>query len=109
MRPSGELFDSGDADDARFHSLPRADKPAPAKGQRPIRFAEYENYTRVVAGLLRGERVDFTYNAISQFTKIERFNDTDGNSGDEVATSIYTYDRQHFELFRQLEVLEPPD
>lgn len=29
-------------------------------GRRPIRFSEYEDYTRVVTGLLRGERVEFT-------------------------------------------------
>lgn len=35
-------------------------------GQRPIRFAEYEDYIRVVAGLLRGQRVEFTYNGEPQ-------------------------------------------
>lgn len=38
------------------------------------------------------KRVDFTYNAIGQFTSIARFNDTDGGSGEEVATSTYSYD-----------------
>jgi YD repeat-containing protein len=38
------------------------------------------------------KRVDFSYNAISQFTEIARFNDTDGGSSDEIATSTFTYD-----------------
>src|SRR5687768_10026861 len=38
------------------------------------------------------KRVDFSYNAIGQFTSIARFNDLDGGSGDEVATSTYSYD-----------------
>ncbi|MBC8351077.1 MAG: hypothetical protein H8E66_03770 [Planctomycetes bacterium] len=38
------------------------------------------------------KRVDFSYNSIGLFTEIARFNDTDGNSGDEIATSTYTYD-----------------
>jgi 5,10-methylenetetrahydromethanopterin reductase len=35
-------------------------------GQRPIRYAEYEDYTRVVAGLLRGEQVEFSYKGNTQ-------------------------------------------
>ena len=38
------------------------------------------------------KRVDFAHNAIGQYTSIARYNDTDGNSGDEIATSSYTYD-----------------
>ena len=38
------------------------------------------------------KRVDFSYNAISQFTEIARFNDTAGGSVDEIATSTFTYD-----------------
>ncbi len=38
------------------------------------------------------KRVDFAYNAIGQFTSIARFNDTAGGSGDEIATSLYSYD-----------------
>lgn len=38
------------------------------------------------------KRVDFAYNAIGLFTSITRYNDTDGNSGDEISTSSYTYD-----------------
>jgi RHS repeat-associated protein len=38
------------------------------------------------------KRVDFAYNSIGQFTSIARFNDLDGGSGDEIATSTYTYD-----------------
>ncbi|MBI2480562.1 MAG: cadherin-like domain-containing protein [Planctomycetia bacterium] len=38
------------------------------------------------------KRVDFAYNAIGHFTTIARFNDLDGTSGDEVATSTYSYD-----------------
>jgi 5,10-methylenetetrahydromethanopterin reductase len=30
-------------------------------GQRPIRYSEYEDYTRVVAGLLRGEQVELQH------------------------------------------------
>ncbi len=31
-------------------------------GQRPMRIAEYDEYLRVLAGLLRGETVDYAYN-----------------------------------------------
>ena len=37
------------------------------------------------------KRVNFTYNDRGQFATIARFNDTDGGAGDEVATSIFTY------------------
>jgi len=38
------------------------------------------------------KRVDFAYNRVGQFTQIARFNDTDGASSHEVATSVYTRD-----------------
>ena len=38
------------------------------------------------------KRVDLAYNALGQYTSIARFNDTSGGSGDEVATSSFTYD-----------------
>lgn len=31
-------------------------------GQRPIKYAEFEEYTRVLQALLRGEEVEYTYN-----------------------------------------------
>lgn len=38
------------------------------------------------------KRVDFTYTTASQFDTIARYNDTDGLTADEVATSTYDYD-----------------
>jgi YD repeat-containing protein len=38
------------------------------------------------------KRVDFSYNAIGQFTEIARYKDTDGGSTHEVATATYGYD-----------------
>lgn len=35
-------------------------------GQKPMRIAEYNEYLRVLAALLRGETVDYTYNGITQ-------------------------------------------
>ncbi|MEX0818576.1 MAG: hypothetical protein WD070_03255 [Pirellulaceae bacterium] len=45
-----------------------------------------------VSASVAEKRVDFAYNAISQFTSIARFNDLAGGSGDEIATSSYAYD-----------------
>ncbi|MCO6459130.1 MAG: hypothetical protein J5I93_27795, partial [Pirellulaceae bacterium] len=41
---------------------------------------------------VHGKRIDFSYNALSRYAGIARFNDTDGGAGDEVATSTFTYD-----------------
>ena len=38
------------------------------------------------------KRVDFGYNALGQFTSIARYKDTSGGTGNEVATSTFTYD-----------------
>ncbi|MBI3462976.1 MAG: RHS repeat protein, partial [Planctomycetes bacterium] len=38
------------------------------------------------------KRVDFDYNLAGQFTQIVRYKDIDGGSGNEVATSAFTYD-----------------
>ena len=38
------------------------------------------------------KRVDLAYNAINEFTSIARYQDTDGGSTHEVATSAYSYD-----------------
>ena len=38
------------------------------------------------------KRVDFSYNALGQYTEIARFNGTAGGTGDEIATSTYAYD-----------------
>jgi RHS repeat-associated protein len=38
------------------------------------------------------KRVDFTYNVDGRFSTIARYNDTAGGSGDEIATSTYSYD-----------------
>jgi len=38
------------------------------------------------------KRVDLAYNAISAFTSIARYKDTDGGAGNEVATAAYSYD-----------------
>ena len=38
------------------------------------------------------KRIDFSYNALNQFTSIARYKDTDGGSTNEVATSEFSYD-----------------
>ncbi len=38
------------------------------------------------------KRVDLAYNAISEFTSIARYKDTDGGTANEVATAAYGYD-----------------
>jgi len=41
------------------------------------------------------KRVDFTYNSLGQFTSIARYNDLDGGSSHEIATSNFSYDTLH--------------
>lgn len=39
-------------------------------GQRPMRIAEYGSYLRVLAALLRGETVDYTFNGVTRPIKL---------------------------------------
>ena len=39
-------------------------------GQRPMRIAAYDDYLRVLSGLLRGEIVDYTFNGVTRPIKI---------------------------------------
>src|SRR5678815_4234089 len=39
-------------------------------GQRPMRIAAYDDYLRVLSGLLRGEVVDYTFNGVTRPIKI---------------------------------------
>jgi alkanesulfonate monooxygenase SsuD/methylene tetrahydromethanopterin reductase-like flavin-dependent oxidoreductase (luciferase family) len=39
-------------------------------GQKPMRMAEYSEYLRVLAGLLRGETVDYTFSGVTKPVKL---------------------------------------
>jgi len=41
-----------------------------AMGQKPMRMAQFTEYTRVLAGLLRGEAVDYTHNGVTRPVKL---------------------------------------
>jgi 5,10-methylenetetrahydromethanopterin reductase len=45
-------------------------------GQRPMLIAAYREYLRVLAGLLRGETVDYTYNGVTKPVKLLMHDET---------------------------------
>ncbi|MCE5268857.1 MAG: autotransporter-associated beta strand repeat-containing protein [Planctomycetaceae bacterium] len=55
-------------------------------------LAQVKQHGATVGDAVAEKRVDFTYNAVGQFSTIARYNALAGGSGNEVATSVYGYD-----------------
>jgi RHS repeat-associated protein len=98
--PVVQLLEKYDAASRQTELLARIDHGSGYRDDLKNTY-QYDNLGRMTrvdqAGVAGGnavaeKRVDFAYNAASQFSSITRYKDTDGLVGDLIANSAYTYD-----------------